>query len=155
MEGIPRLLDAVGLGGGKPPLQGRFVVHAQIQRHVRRALLKGGAVYGLHPIHAQAPGCPLIGQGGIHKPVAQHDFAPLYRGQNHVVQMLGAGGGEQEGLRFGGHAIVLLGQHDLSHLLGDRAATRLPRAADGVTKILKQHRDGRRLGGFAAPVHPL
>ena len=73
------------------------VVSGDSSRNVRSGSspLDGGQVELEHPLEAEAAGDALVGERGVDVAVAEHGRAAVERGPDHLVDVLGARGGER------------------------------------------------------------
>ena len=74
-------------------------VHPQQQREVGLEAPGGEGVDLRHLLDPEAAGAPLVGQGGVHEAVQQHDHAPLEQRPEQLLHELGAGSRVQQRLR--------------------------------------------------------
>ena len=96
----------------------------------------------------------LIGAGRIGEAVADHPGAAFERRQDRRVQMVDAGGGEQQRLAFRPERPGEAGQDDLAQRLGVRRAARLAGAHDVEAGALSRASRRRACTDLPAPSPP-
>jgi hypothetical protein len=137
----PLALEAVGgaaLGGDA--LGRDLGVQAQEEGEVGPDAARCDVAERLDPVGAQAPGDPLVGDARVAEAVADHVRTGFARGQDHLLDELGARGAEEEqlGQRVGRQARVL---DQLADALADVGAARLSHE-----QRARSHRLGETLG---------
>ena len=104
----------------------------------------------LHEGRIETAGHALVDARGIDEAVAKHDLAALDRRADHLLDMVGARGGEKQGLHFRSERLGGSGQDHMAHRFGARRAARLARHEDIVALVAQlpgQPVDLRRLAG--------
>ena len=96
------------------------------------------------------PPQPLIDAGGIGEAVGEHPLARAER-RTDQLDMVGAGGGEEQRLGLRARAPRRAGQDDLADRLGRRRAAGLPRRTTAPARSLAARR-AADLGRFACPL---
>ena len=91
-----------------------------------RDTLQGGDPLGRLPAERA-----LVHPGRIDEAVAQHDRATGERGGDGLLDMVGAGGGEQHGLGERAERFRVAAEQELADQLGARRAARLARRHHG------------------------
>ena len=91
---------------------------------------KGGPVHLHYCFHSHSSCRPLVGQTGIHEPVADNDFALFNGGYYFLPHMLASGGGVKQSLCFRRHLPVVHVKYYFPDLLAYGRASRLPGEKD-------------------------
>ena len=97
----------------------------------------------------------LIGDAGIQKSIADHNFAAIQGGLDDLPHVLDAAGGVEQRLALGGHAPAVQAEDHLADALGDGAAAGLPGEHGLKAPLLQVFLQQGDLGGLAAAVAAL
>ena len=100
------LLHSVVLVRAVLPFEGIFGRNVQKERDIGHKVFERNAVYTLYELHIQSARIALVGERGIHKPVAQYKRALRKRGRNLFREVLGARRRIKERLALIGHGGV-------------------------------------------------
>ena len=147
--GLP-IQPVLSCGVALPPAQAGG--HGQIEEEgqIRSQATGRPGIHGAQGFQIQPARVALIGQGGIDKPVADHDRALPQRRRDYVVHMLAARGENDEGFRFCGEGFRIGLQQHGTELLGCRCAARFPREEHGMALSAKRLCQARGLCRFPA-----
>ena len=108
-----------------------------------------------HRLHADPGGAALIGERAVEEAVAEHPGAALQRRADGPGDMVGAGGGEEQGLGLGSPAVVAAFEQQLADRLGAGASAGLA-GLDHLEAAAAQRLGERpELGRLAGPLAAL
>jgi hypothetical protein len=142
------------VSGARPP-QSSLQVDINAEREVRLKSVAGDIVQRHHDVGTQPAPFALIRERRIREPVGQDNGARFPGRQNHLVEVLCAGGKVQEHLRGGAKLEIFRAQENAPDLNADLGSSRFLRLYDIVAGRLQAVSQKHHLCCLAGPVRSL
>ena len=150
-EGVALALDPVA--GTARPLDRLLDVDEEQERDVREDPADRVEVEREHALDPEAARDSLVDERRVQEPVG-HDLGALGQlGADHLVDELGAGGGEEGGLRPGRHPVAV--EQEVTHALAERRPSGLARRHNRASLLLERLGQELRLRRLARAVEAL